>query len=151
MNPAFVAFLSKREQRLCLEREAAARKSGDWGAWSEVKFPKGTVAKTGWPSEITHGYRNQVFMVLVRDLPGGVTHLAITSASEIRPTWPEMQRIKNAIIGTEATAVEVYPPQFKVVDAANMYHIWVLPQGLPFGLADEELKLSEPETVEGLA
>jgi hypothetical protein len=45
-----------------------------------------------------------------------------------------MQRIKNEIAGPGCTAVEVYPPAAEVVDGANMFHMWVLPLGLPFGL-----------------
>ena len=46
-----------------------------------------------------------------------------------------MQRIKNEIASITATAVEVYPPSSEVVDGAHMFHIWVLTDPLPFGLA----------------
>ena len=47
-----------------------------------------------------------------------------------------MQRIKDEIAGQDATAVEVYPPHSEIVDQADMYHLWVLPEPLPFSLAD---------------
>jgi hypothetical protein len=53
----------------------------------------------------------------------------------VRPTFHEMQRIKDDLAGAEATAVEVYPPRSELVDEADMFHIWVLPAGLPFTLA----------------
>ena len=61
-------------------------------------------------------------------------HLAVSSLSGQRPTWPEMQRIKDELAGPEATAIEVYPPRDQVVDEADMFHIWVLRGRLPFGL-----------------
>lgn len=64
-----------------------------------------------------------------------MTHLAIASLSGERPTWWEMQRIKDELAGPDAMAVEVYPPAAEVVDEADMFHIWVLPQPLTFGLA----------------
>ena len=50
--------------------------------------------------------------------------------------WAVMQRIKNELIGPDRIAVEVYPKQDQVIDQANIYHLWVLPEGfeLPFGI-----------------
>lgn len=45
-----------------------------------------------------------------------------------------MQRIKDELAGVDATAIEVYPPKAEVIDQADMFHIWVLPGKLPFGL-----------------
>lgn len=49
--------------------------------------------------------------------------------------WRALQRIKEAIVG-DRTALEVYPLNRDVVDDANFYHLWVLPEDmtLPFGL-----------------
>jgi hypothetical protein len=69
-----------------------------------------------------------------RTLENGVRHLAVSSLSGIRPTWREMQRIKDSIAGCNKTAVEVYPPATEIVDQADMFHIWVLPEPLPFSL-----------------
>jgi hypothetical protein len=44
-----------------------------------------------------------------------------------------MQRIKDDILGSEATAIEVYPPSSQVVDEADMFHIWSV-DPLPFSL-----------------
>lgn len=61
-------------------------------------------------------------------------HYGISSLSQERPTWWEAQRIKDELAGKDRTAVEVYPPRDEIVDGADMFHIWVLPEGLPFGL-----------------
>ncbi len=131
-NPA-VMTVSRNERRLLLRREEIARASGKWGAWERIDLPRGT-GGGGWNQEVRAAHRNAVFAVLDRPLPGGVRHLAISSLSGNRPTWWEAQRIKNEIAGDAATAVEVYPPQGEVVDEADMYHLWVLPEGLSFSL-----------------
>ncbi|MFK4259076.1 DUF7694 domain-containing protein [Agrobacterium tumefaciens] len=126
--------MPRRNRRLILRDEAIARRAGKWSKWETLKLPRGTVHPHGWTAEITTAHRNNVFSVLDRTLPDGTRHLAITSLSGVRPTWPEMQRIKDEIVGPEATAVEVYPPRAEIVDDADMYHLWVLPAPLPFSL-----------------
>lgn len=50
--------------------------------------------------------------------------------------WREMQRIKTAICGAEAEAVQLYPAESRVVDTANQYHLYVLIGApFPFGFA----------------
>lgn len=50
--------------------------------------------------------------------------------------WRHIQAIKNEIAGPEREAVEVFPPETALVDAANEYHLWILPPGMecPVGL-----------------
>lgn len=129
-----LAQVPRHERRFLLKCEERARKSGQWGVWETIHFPRGS-AGDGWVRDFDTAHRNAVFSVLDRTLPNGVRHLAVSSLSQIRPSWWEMQRIKDDLAGPEATAVEVYPPRDEVVDGADMFHIWVLPQPLPFGLA----------------
>lgn len=126
--------VSRNERRLLLSNEAKRRKSGEWGAWEIITFSRGS-AGSGWASEFTKAHKNKVFSVLDRTLSSGTRHLAVTSLSQVRPTWWEMQRIKNELAGSGATAVEVYPPMNEVVDDADMFHIWVLSEPLEFTLA----------------
>lgn len=126
--------MPRRNRRLILRDEGIARRAGKCSKWETLNLPRGTVHPHGWTAEITTAHRNNVFSVLDRTLPDGTRHLAITSLSGVRPTWPEMQRIKDEIAGPEATAVEVYPPRAEIVDDADMYHLWVLPAPLPFSL-----------------
>lgn len=129
----------RNERRFFLAKEEKARKSGIWGNWRVERFPKGSVSQNpkGWAYQFETAHVNDVFSVLDRTLPNGVRHLGVSSLSGIRPTWPEMQRIKDDIAGIEATAVEVYPPQAEIIDQADMFHIWVLPGSLPFSLHHE--------------
>lgn len=131
--------MSRPERKLLLRAEARARSSGDWGPWEKFEFPHGTVG-AGWSRHFTAVHKNRVFSVLDGTRQDGTRHLAVTSLSQERPSWWEMQRIKNEIAGEDATAIEVYPPQSEAVDGADMFHIWVLPSGLTFGLRDNSEK-----------
>ena len=42
--------------------------------------------------------------------------------------WRDLQRIKNDLCGPESLAIEFYPPESKLVDTANQYFLWVLPE-----------------------
>jgi hypothetical protein len=134
MIESILSRLSRADRRMLLQKEAADRRAGSWGPWETLTFPQGTVG-SGWAADFTTAHRNRVFCVLDRTLENGVRHFAVRSLSSIRPTWPEMQHIKDTLAGHEATAVEVYPPAAEVVDEADMYHIWVLPAPLLFSLA----------------
>ncbi len=132
MNPA-LAQVSRSERRAILSAEATARRRNEWGPWEMLRFPRGSVGH-GWAAEFTTAHRNKVFSVLDRTLPCGTRHLAVASLSGQRPSWWEMQRIKDELAGKDATAIEVYPPHAEIVDDADMFHIWVLTQPLGFSL-----------------
>lgn len=63
--------------------------------------------------------------------------------------WRHLQQIKNEVAGELRTAVEIFPPEDKLTDTANEFHLWVLPEDtdLGFGLGDEPI-VSDDETVE---
>lgn len=44
--------------------------------------------------------------------------------------WRHFQAIKNEVAGHDREAVEVFPAEMNLVDAANEYHLWVLPEGM---------------------
>jgi hypothetical protein len=50
--------------------------------------------------------------------------------------WRHFQAIKNEVAGPEREAVEIFPPESKLYDSANEYHLWVAPvnQELAMGL-----------------
>lgn len=126
--------LPKKDKKRLLEREARLRRSGEWGDWEIITFPPGSTGGDGWSAEFSKAHRNRVFSVLDRIDFSGARHLAVSSLSGIRPTWREMQRIKDEIAGEDMTAIEVYPPRAEIIDAADMFHLWVLPVPLPFSL-----------------
>jgi hypothetical protein len=135
-NPA-LAHLGGQARRAILKSEERVRKSGEWGQWERVpenEFRHVLGVLSGWVLDVRDVYRNRVFSVLVRDDANGVIHVGVGSQSGIRPTWYEMQRIKNEIFGEHSVAIEVYPAAKDVVDGSDMFHIWILPSDIPFGL-----------------
>lgn len=124
MNPA-IERLPRSKRRNLLALEAKRRKSGEWPEWESIELPHG-ISRHGWGAEIRRAHRNWVFSVLERQT-NGATHFAISSLSGVRPTFHEMQRIKNELAGTDATGIEVYPPQSELVDEADMFHLWIVP------------------------
>lgn len=135
-----VMRLPRNERRLLLGKEERARKTGQWPEWKTSTFPKGSVSPNpdGWAFQFHTAHANDVFCVLDRTLPDGTRHLGVSSLSGNRPTWWEMQRIKDELAGEGATAIEVYPPHHEIVDGADMFHIWVLPTALPFSLWERD-------------
>jgi hypothetical protein len=62
---------------------------------------------------------------------GVVVHLRIWRAdgAEITGGWDVLQALKNDLLGEDALAVEVFPPQRDLVDEVPHRHLWVLPGG----------------------
>ena len=82
-------------------------------------------------------YKSSTHLVYVKEYDNGVIHLSIKrNDKEPMGDWRIKQLIKNIIVGDEAEAVEIYPPESELVDEANQYHLWVLPEGerTPFGI-----------------
>ncbi len=49
-------------------------------------------------------------------------------------SWDVLQRIKNDMLGEEAVAIELYPPEHFVVNEANIRHLWLISEMPPFGM-----------------
>lgn len=88
---------------------------------------------------------------LLRTEWGKVEHVTIThSTSGFVPstdgsgsfTWAEKQQIKNELFGENRVAIEIYPKQDRLVDEADVYHLWVFDKkfNLPFGIHPKEYR-----------
>lgn len=55
-------------------------------------------------------------------------HIAIRRKDRkpFNPTWPELQKIKNTVIGEDVYAVEIFPASNDVVNNANFRHLWIM-------------------------
>jgi len=130
--------MSNRQQRLAARSMERRGLRGNWGPWRFTNLPDGIPGGNGWCKEVRHAQSNNIYVVLIRpfvDEHGAkVVHLAIRTASNLEPPWRDMQRIKNELFGPEATAVHVMPPHSELIDEADMYHMWVLSDRLPFSL-----------------
>ena len=89
---------------------------------------------------------------LLRTKWGKVEHVTITRRSPGIPavtytndgsgdlTWAEKQQIKDELFGKNRVAVEVFPTEDRLVNAADVYHLWVFEKNfrLPFGIHPKE-------------
>jgi hypothetical protein len=70
---------------------------------------------------------------------GFVDHMDYLSIKRIDKSparsWTDFQNIKNELIedGKDRYAVEIYPPEDRLVNTANQYHLWILPIGFDIG------------------
>lgn len=62
--------------------------------------------------------------------------------------WRVLQQIKNALMGEEFEAMELYPAESRLVDSANQYHLWCIddpkarfPLGFTSRLVDDQNSL----------
>lgn len=47
-------------------------------------------------------------------------------------SWEELQRVKREVGFGSCDAVEIFPDDKDVVNVANMRHLWILPDRIPF-------------------
>lgn len=72
-------------------------------------------------------WKNDLYEVHVeRDNPP-LVHLLVSrlNGKPIR-NWRHMQHIKNELVGPDCEGVELYPAERRLIDKANMYHLWVI-------------------------
>lgn len=121
------------------ERRRMAREERWPGEWERKPSPKELGIGSGWFGQLDQVYTNGKYTVMVRTIDtewGKVEHTCIRNTGNTDIPWRDKQKIKNDLFGREWVAVEVFPAESELVDEANMYHLWVLPEGfrLPFGL-----------------
>ncbi len=94
----------------------------------------------------TETYENDEYKVVVKQSKlnaegregtiGEIVWLSICRLDrEAIHNWRDLQTIKNMLVGENCFGYEVYPAEDQLVDTANNYHLWCLPNGthLPFG------------------
>jgi len=115
-----------RHERKAAIREAKKRRlTGEWGNWVQGDVQPGALGE-GWMGFVTGAYSNAVFTVLVRLLPNGCAHLAISSPTAQPVQRREADRIRREIVGEESALLDVIGP-----DAEDGFdHLWVAPRAL---------------------
>ncbi len=91
-------------------------------------------------------FRNSTYQVTVNRIQtpmGEMLHLSIKRLDK-QPIhdWRELQEIKNQLAGPECEACELFPAESRLVDTANQYHLWVLPnpeERFPFGFTERKV------------
>jgi len=84
-------------------------------------------------------WTNDAYLVDVRR-SGDFVHISVKRIDQapVRD-WRDLQRIKDQIVGSECEAVELYPADSRLVDSANQFHLWAIPDPtyrFPFGFDD---------------
>lgn len=91
-----------------------------------------------------------VFKWLIEGKEDGPIHLSIRRVDrKASRDWRHFQRIKNELVGPEREAIEVFPPESKLVDTANQYHLFVYPTGMTSPFTWDEGRHVSNETGEG--
>jgi hypothetical protein len=139
----------KKNKRLTRRQAKALRKvrtvHTHWSEWQECPLSPEYLKLHPDAVEAGHKmYWNSRYHVWVRDFHsdafgGVITHLSIKrNDKEPLHDWRDLQRIKNELAGEEREAFELYPAESRIVDLANQYHLWVLPEGMfvPLGFFD---------------
>jgi hypothetical protein len=99
----------------------AKKKTIEWTKWEESEQ-----TARGFDATVF----NSRYVVNVKQFRNGIIWLSIKRRKkETVHDWRELWRIKNELIGPNREAMEIYPSVERVVDTANQYHLWVMPEG----------------------
>lgn len=92
---------------------------------------------------------NDLYQATVQRWANGCAYISVkrNDRHPIRD-WRHLQAIKNEICGTECEAVELFPAESRLVDEANQYHLWVLPEGERWPLGEQRRTLGTPDDMQ---
>lgn len=96
-------------------------------------------------------FLNERYEVTSYEMPGGITWLTIKRRKkEHVHDWRELQEIKNQICGRDREGFELYPGEWRCVDTANQYQLFVLPlgMGLAVGYTYRDVSADVPDEYE---
>lgn len=122
-----------------LQKKALARESARYGEHLE-RIPESAWPPNYRPPNIREVWRSRDYLVQIFAEKDGATRLSICRTAlnadgsrwQDRIPWEDLQRLKSECGRGYLDAVEVYPRDCDVVNVANMRHLWVLEQPLPF-------------------
>ena len=102
-----------------------------WGEWEEIPQIRWHQSPVRPTEGLVRFVKNNIYSVQFVEKStnwGVLTRLLIRRHDQkTNVSWAHKQRIKNELVGVESTALEVFPPESKLFDEANIYHIWILP------------------------
>lgn len=147
------------QNRIQAMSRADRRAAESYLAKENRKYPAHLVEipRTAWPvmpANVVAVFRPREFLVQIyRDrgmtrLSVNRTQLTVGGAWSDQITWDELQRIKRECGYGDADAVEVYPADADVVNVANMRHLWIMPDGVPFAWKRNQGRSDLAEVVE---
>lgn len=120
-------------------RDALASENSKYSADRMVSIPR-----ISWPAgdqrNLSMVFRSRQFLAQVYEEADGIVRISVIKAAigddgrwKDGIAWEQLQWIKAQCGFGNRQAVEIFPPDAHVVNVANMRHLWVLPEPLPFG------------------
>lgn len=112
--------------------------------WIEKPSPKALKQGSGWFAQMNKYYTyNGKYAAMTREIKtewGKVIHCCFRNLDGTDMKWAEKQWLKDSLFGEDRLAIEVYPQKDRLVDAANMYHLWIFEKDfeLPFGIHSKD-------------
>ena len=145
-----------RVQVLDVQEVSTVEDPAVWTDWVDLNLRPHELEQIGNPVRVV---RNSRYLVMVNEAPVGETnhlsgdpppellHLSIKRHDQ-QPLqdWRDLQRIKNDLVGPEHEAVQLYPRESRLVDAANQVHLFVFKEpglGWPIGWRSGRVVTSE--------
>jgi len=97
-----------------------------WGTWDDMSHVlKHHTNRSIYKAVANNAYSVQFSRFDSEVFGGQVIHLWIRRHDGKRfIPWAHFQRIKDQLAGKDWQAVQVYPKRDKIVDQADMYHLW---------------------------
>lgn len=119
---------NRHERRSLMAQTLKTLRDKGWGEW-EHRFDKNRRPPTDikHPAGFIDGWCNNIFSV--QRYESSYWHRVMVRRHDSgRIVWAEMQRIKNELFGEDRIAIEVLPRQRDLVDSANMYWFFLVPE-----------------------
>lgn len=122
-----------RKMRRLSEREGRRRQKLDWDKFQDVtekaikKHKAMNLDSTFRPDRVfqNNKFIVQVFLRVLR--PDGFFTKAMIRRSDAQPvrSFNDLFRIKNEIFGDEIEAIQFFPKKSELIDAANLYWLFI--------------------------
>lgn len=125
----------------------------NWKKWQKTTFSQESMGNS-WCTQISEAWTyngNMNFVVQKRVFTcklGTMEHIIIQKISRknilsgnlfdsIEPTYADKLNIRKIIEKENQDMIEIFPKESTLVDAANLYHLWVLPKDYQFPFSIE--------------
>lgn len=85
---------------------------------------------------------NETYQIIYREIKDMIWLSIKRHDGQCIFAWPDMQEIKNQLVGTEREMVQLFPAESRKVDMVNQYHMYgyIDPvQRFPFGFIEREV------------
>ncbi len=134
-----------RELRRIQERARRKLKVGPGTDPFEVVPPEDWPAGVAAPAGLYRLRKNSRFIVFECHARGGAA-LLMVQRLDGQPgiTWDELYAVKALCGYADHEAVEIYPEASRLVNSANMRHLFVLPGRMPFGIDRDRAWRADP-------